>query len=49
MTMFEVMERSSGKVIGLKLSGKLLHADYQEFVPMLEKLIEEHLSDSRQG
>ena len=26
----------------MRVNGKLLHADYQQFVPMLEKLIEEH-------
>ena len=40
--MVEVLDQSSGKLIGLKVSGKLLHEDYQTFVPMLEKLIEEH-------
>ena len=40
--MFEKSDRSSGKVIGLKLSGKLLHEDYQQFIPKLEALIEEH-------
>ena len=40
--MVEVLDQSSGKLIGLKVSGKLLHKDYQTFVPMLEKLIEEH-------
>ena len=40
--MIEVLPRSSDKVLGLKISGKLLHADYQKFIPMLEKMIEEH-------
>ncbi len=40
--MFEVLDKSSGNVIGLKVSGKLLHEDYQKFVPMLEELIEKH-------
>lgn len=30
-----------GKVIGLKIDGKLVHVDYQRFVPMLKRLIEE--------
>ena len=37
--MFEVMEQSSGKVLGLKLSGKLLHEDYAQFVPKIEEII----------
>ena len=40
--MIEILERGSGKVFGMKVSGKILHRDYQQFVPMLEKLIEEH-------
>ncbi|MGO9597563.1 MAG: hypothetical protein ACLP7Q_06030, partial [Isosphaeraceae bacterium] len=37
--MMEILDRSSGKVLGIKVSGKLLHQDYQRFVPMLEALI----------
>jgi hypothetical protein len=40
--MIEMLSRSSGKVIGLKVSGKLIHADYQKFVPIMERLIQEH-------
>ena len=40
--MIEVMNSGSGKVFGMRLSGKLLHQDYQQFVPRLEQLIEEH-------
>jgi hypothetical protein len=40
--MIEVMSRSSGKVFGMKFSGRLLHRDYREFVPKLEKLIADH-------
>jgi hypothetical protein len=40
--MIEVLSRGSGKVFGMRVSGKILHQDYQQFVPMLEKLIEEH-------
>ena len=40
--MIEILERGSGKVFGMKVSGKLLHRDYQRFVPILEKLIEEN-------
>lgn len=38
--MIEILDRSSGNVFGMRVSGKLLHRDYQQFVPMLEKLIE---------
>ncbi len=40
--MIETLEQSAGKVFGMRVSGKLLHQDYERFVPMLEKLIEEH-------
>lgn len=40
--MIEVLSRGSGKVFAMRVSGKLLHQDYQQFVPRLEKLIEEH-------
>ena len=40
--MIEVLDQGSGKVFGMRISGKLLHKDYQEFVPQLERLIEEH-------
>ena len=40
--MIEVMNPSSGTVFAMKISGKLLHQDYEQFVPRLEKLIEEH-------
>lgn len=40
--MIEVLGRGSGKVFGMKVSGRLLHRDYREFVPKLEKLIADH-------
>jgi hypothetical protein len=40
--MIEILSRTSGKVFGMRVSGKLLHQDYQRFVPMLEKLIDDH-------
>ncbi len=39
--MFERLDRSSGKVIGFRLSGKLTDADYKEVTPQFEKAIEE--------
>ena len=42
--MIEVLSRGSGKVFGMKISGKVLHQDYQQFVPRLERLIEQHSS-----
>lgn len=40
--MIEVMSRSTDKVLGVHVSGKLLHQDYQQFIPMLEKMIVEY-------
>ncbi len=40
--MIEILRQSKGSVLAIQVSGKLLHRDYQEFVPMLEKRIEEH-------
>lgn len=40
--MFEILEKSSGNVIGIKVHGKLVHEDYAQVVPQLEKIIEEH-------
>jgi hypothetical protein len=40
--MIEILDQGSRKVFGMKVSGKVLHHDYQQFVPMLEKLIEEN-------
>lgn len=40
--MIEVLSRGSGKVFGMRISGKILHQDYRQFVPRLEELIAEH-------
>ena len=40
--MIEILDDGSKDVFAIRVSGKLLHRDYQQFVPMLEKLIEEH-------
>jgi hypothetical protein len=41
--MFEILEEWTGDdVIALRVSGKLLHDDYESLVPKLEKLIEQH-------
>jgi len=40
--MIEMLDQSKGKVLGMRVSGKLAHQDYERFVPLLEKLIEEH-------
>lgn len=40
--MFELLPQSSGKVVGVKISGKATHTDYQTFVPKLEGTIKQH-------
>ncbi len=40
--MVEVVEQSSGKVLALRLNGKLLHSDYQKFIPLMESIIKDH-------
>jgi len=38
--MYQFLERSTGNVVGIKLSGKLTHAEYKELVPLIEDRIE---------
>jgi hypothetical protein len=38
----DLQEMAGGKVLVAKLSGKLMKADYQQFVPEVEHLIREH-------
>lgn len=40
--MHEILSGSSGKVLGIKVSGKLSHADYEGFVPKIEEIIKKH-------
>lgn len=40
--MFQVLDETEGKLLALHINGKLLHADYQQFIPMLERLIDEY-------
>ena len=37
--MFKILSRSSGNVIGIRAEGLLTHADYQQVLPELEKMI----------
>lgn len=39
--MIEPLPRSSGKVLGFKLSGKLHDADYQHFVPAIDRAVDQ--------
>ena len=38
----ELHEEAGGKVLAVTLTGKLTTQDYERFVPLLEKLIEDH-------
>lgn len=40
--MVETLERSAGRVIGFKMSDKLHDADYKNFVPQVEEIIDEN-------
>src|SRR5260370_29990505 len=40
--MLTFLDSSSGNVLAVKASGKLTHADYQQMVPKVEALIQEH-------
>jgi SpoIIAA-like len=40
--MFQILDSQSDKVLCLKVSGKLMHQDYQQIIPQLEALIAEH-------
>lgn len=35
-------EKDGGKTLEVQMSGKLAHADYQQFVPEFERLVKEH-------
>src|SRR4029079_10968666 len=41
-TMLSLSEQAGGKILNVKISGKLSKEDYQEFVPRVEKLIKDH-------
>lgn len=35
-------ERSDGKILEVRVSGKLTHDDYQHLVPRFERLVRQH-------
>ena len=37
-----LQEKNSGKLLEVRVSGKLVHADYERFVPEFERLNREH-------
>ena len=40
--MFEMLDESKGKAVGIRAEGWLTDADYKEFLPGLEELIRRH-------
>ncbi len=38
----QLTERNNGKILEVRVSGKLVHEDYQHFVPEFERLVKEH-------
>lgn len=38
----ELHEEEGGKVLAVKLSGKLAKSDYEHFVPVVERLVSQH-------
>jgi hypothetical protein len=43
MTMIEIMDKSEGKILAVRLTGKASDDDYKKvFLPALDKLINEH-------
>ncbi len=40
--MIDIMEESTGSILGLHVSGTLREADYEQLLPELEKLFQEH-------
>lgn len=40
--MIEIVPQSTGNVVALRVNGKLVHEDYQQFIPRLEQVIQEY-------
>jgi hypothetical protein len=38
----EVEEKDSGKILEVRVTGKLVHQDYEQFVPKFDRLVERH-------
>ena len=38
----QLSEKNNGKILEVQVSGKLVHADYQHFVPEFERLVKQH-------
>lgn len=40
--MFEILDESEGNVLGIKAIDKLTREDYRQFIPRMERIIQEH-------
>jgi len=40
--MIEILPQSTGNVVALRVNGKLVHQDYQQFVPKLEAILQQY-------
>ncbi len=38
----QLTEKNSGKILEVLVNGKLVHQDYQQFVPEFERLVKQH-------
>lgn len=38
----QLTEKNEGKILEVRISGKLEHQDYQQFVPEFERLVQKH-------
>jgi hypothetical protein len=37
-----ITEKNEGRILEVRISGKLVHADYQQFVPEFERIVKEN-------
>jgi hypothetical protein len=40
--MIEILPQSTGNVVAIRVNGKLVHQDYQQFLPRLESVLEQY-------
>ena len=39
---FEITEEQNGKILDVRLTGKLVKEDYRKFVPAVERAVQQH-------
>lgn len=40
--MIEILPQSTGNVVAVRVNGKLVHKDYQQFIPRLEEILQQY-------